>query len=157
MRMKFALFGILTFLALWSCHLGPEDDKTTFDLAGDTAWTQCDTVMVGLLDGEGLPVDTLFKDSLGSLEQLKALDAGKYKGGKGAVHIIGSKGGGLCFEQKRSFQTPGGQVKVDTLRDPNAAVASLSLDPESVVLDLGSPAALIALTVDPVFADPDVA
>jgi hypothetical protein len=64
--------GILAMLVLGSCHLGPEDSKDTFAVVGDDTWTECHSVRVVLLDEDGEPVDTLFDDSLATVEQLKA-------------------------------------------------------------------------------------
>lgn len=155
MKRIIALAGLLSFLVLWACHLGPEDDKDTFDIAGDAAWTECDTVTVILMDAEGNPVDTLYDQPLASLESLKGLDGHAYRGGKGSLHIKGSKDGGLCFEQKRSFGEGGKGVKVDTLLDPGTLPTSVSVRPESLVLTLDSPAANLSATVLPAYANPD--
>ncbi|HLP40748.1 MAG TPA: cadherin-like beta sandwich domain-containing protein, partial [Fibrobacteria bacterium] len=147
------LLALLTILAHWACNLGSEDGKDTFDVVGEDAWTECDEVFVILLDGDGAVVDTLFRGALTSLDQLKRLDAGKYQGGKGVVHIRGTKDGGLCFEQKRSFDPQSESVKVDTLSDPTVSPVSLAFDPESLVISMGSPDTGLTVNPSPAYAD----
>src|SRR5690242_18148348 len=110
----------LGLLILWACHLGPEDDKNVFEIEGDTSWTSCDSVLVELLDKDGNVLDTLFNDSLKNIDQLQHLSADKYPGGKAQIHIKGSKSGGVCFEQKRNFESGSSTVVVDTVADPGA-------------------------------------
>lgn len=148
--------AVLALSILWACHLGPDDAKDTFDIAGDTAWTHCDTVTVVLLDSAGAPVDTLFNQPLSSLSQLEKLDAEKYPGGKGGIEIKGRLDGGVCFEQKRTFEKPNGPVVVDTLRDPSVSPKSIAVKPDSLVLTIGSPAANLNASVVPDYADPAI-
>lgn len=155
MKRIIALAGLLSFLVLWACHLGPEDDRDTFDIEGDAAWTECDTVTVVLMDGEGNPIDTLYDRPLSSLENLRALDGHAYQGGTGSIHIKGKKDGGLCFEQKRNFGVGGKGIKVDTILDPAALPTAISVKPESLVLTLESPAANLSAMVVPAYANPD--
>src|SRR5688500_1521090 len=103
--------GVLAFLFLWACHLGPETGTDTFDVAGDRTRTQRDRVTVALLGAQRTLVDTLCPDPLGSLDELKKLDASEYDGGQGSLAIRGTyKGGALCFEQSRRFDAGGKDV-----------------------------------------------
>lgn len=149
-----ALLGLLTF---WACHLSPADEKDTFDVVGDSTWTHCNTVMIILKDKDDKVLDTLFNDSLKSIDQLKNLDASKYQGGSGSIIIKGLfKDGGICFDQTRKFQEGGKDVKVDTILDPNVIPTGLKVEPKDLVLTMGSPAATLNAEVTPSYADGSV-
>lgn len=155
--MAAAGFGFLGMLVLWACHLGPEDSKDTFSVVGDESWTECHKVRVVLLDGAGQAVDTLFDDSLATLDQLKALDAAGYAGGKAGLSIRGSfADGSPCFEQVRTFEAGGKGVEVTPILDPGLSPDSLVADPGTLVLAMGSPAAALNAVVRPAHANPAV-
>lgn len=150
------ILGMLV-LSLWSCHLGPEDAKDTFAVVGDSAWTECHSVRVVLLDEDGDAVDTLFEDSLATVDQLKALDASRYDGGKGGLSIRGFLAdGSSCFEETRTFNAGGSGVKVTPILDPGLAPDSLTVDPANLVLAMGSPSAPLKAVPHPAHANPAV-
>lgn len=156
--MLLAALGLMGVLILWACHLGPEDTKDTFDIVADSTWTNCHSVQVILLNDSGQAVDTLFDDSLKTINDLKNLDASKYNGGKGGVTIKGFlPDGGSCFEQTRTFENGGARVEVKPVLDPNVAPTKVEVDPDELVLTLGSPAATLRAVVTPSHANPDMA
>lgn len=156
MKKILAASALLAVTLFWACHLSPSDTQDHFDLVGDSAWTDCDSVLVVLMDTSGHPIDTLFNDSLHALSQLTSLPVGKFKGGAATVLIRGSKKGGLCFEQTRTFDDAGGPVIVDTTKDPGALPIGVHADPESLVLTLGGPSVPLKGTVRPAYADQSV-
>lgn len=146
-----ALLGLTTF---WACHLGPESSKDSFDIVGDTAWTHCDTLELLLLDDSGRVLDTLFRDTLEDIDDLKDLPAGKYRGGKARVQIKGYfRNGDICVDQTRSFEDGGAQVKVDTVKDPSALPVSVVADPAFLSLAADAAAGKIVGKVLPLYAD----
>lgn len=154
MRKLLAIAALLGFTTFWACHLGPEDKSDNFDIAGDTAWTHCDTLEIILLDDSGMVLDTLFHDPLLSLSQLANLSADKYPGGTAKLSIKGYfKNGALCVEQTRTFEDGGSHVVVDTVKDPSASPTSITALPESLSLALGGPAVTVRGTVQPSYAD----
>src|SRR5690349_7291186 len=114
-KLILAAVAAIGLLLLWSCN-SSDPGKDVFNIEGDSTWTKCDSLLIELLDKNGDVVDTLFNDSLKSLDDLKNLAADKYEGGEVRIHIKGTKKGGLCFEQNRDFDG-GSHVTVDTLSD----------------------------------------
>lgn len=146
-----AFLGLTTF---WACHLGPESSKDTFDVVGDTSWTHCDTLEILLMDDSGRVLDTLYRDPLDNLDDLKDLSADKYQGGKARVQIKGYfENGDICVDQTRSFEAGGTKVKVDTVKDPNASPASVVPDQEFLSLTAEGPSAKVKGHVLPLYAD----
>ena len=43
------------------------------------------------------------------------------------LHVFGTKAGGVCFDEKRTFEGNGGNVVVDTIKSASALPASLAL------------------------------
>ncbi len=153
--MKMKILGVSAFLLLslfWACHT--VDSQDSFDIQGDSTWTKCDSVLILLKDGSGKILDTLYNDSLKSLDQLKRLAADKYKGGDATVYIRGTKAGGPCFEQSRSFNDSNGKVTVtvDTAFQPGVKPVSISLKPDMLALTPGSSPALLTATLKPAYA-----
>ncbi len=146
-----ALAGMLVF---WACNTASSDGDTKFNLTPDSTWAKCDSLLVILMDTNGVAVDTLFHDTLKSLDQLKGLDASSYKGGKAAVRIIGiQKGGGLCLDQSRTFDDKGGKVVIDTFSIPGTAPKSIELTPTTLTLKAGDTGTVIRAVIIPQFAD----
>lgn len=146
-----ALAGLLLF---WACHLNDAGGGTRFDVAPDSSWTHCDSLLVELRDTDDKVLDTLFYDTLKSLDQLKGLDASSYKGGRAIIYVLGrNKDGSICAEQSRSFDDKGGSVTVDTVSEPGVEPKTLDLDPPSLSLQEGDPAVTITASIHPRFAD----
>jgi hypothetical protein len=147
-----ALAGLLLF---WACHLNDGAAETRFDVKPDSAWIHCDSLLVELRDTDDKIVDTLFNDTLKSLDQLKALDASKYKGGRAVIYVLGKKkDGSICAEQSRSFDDKGGTVTVDTVSEPGAEPKSVTLDPStSLSLNEGDAAVTLKADLNPKFAE----
>ncbi|HLP41459.1 MAG TPA: Ig-like domain-containing protein, partial [Fibrobacteria bacterium] len=150
------LLGIAAFLVLflfWACNLGPEDEAVSLNLVGEEAWRSCHTLDVVLLDGTGNVLDTLFSDSLASLDQLERLSARKYTGGKTKVRIRGiHKDGAICVDQLRTYED-GGSLVVDTLLDPAAAPRAVTAIPGNVLLVLNGDEVPVEGRIAPVHAD----
>ena len=157
-RRSFYLTAILAALAgalvFWACHLNQSEGDTKFNIVPDSAWTRCDSLLVELRDTADQVVDTLFNDSLKSLDQLKGLNASKYKGGRAVIYVLGKrKDGSTCAEQSRAFDDKGGRVVVDTVSEPGATPKSLSLDPGTLSLAAGDPAVAVKAAIAPKFAE----
>ncbi|MEO7427645.1 MAG: cadherin-like beta sandwich domain-containing protein [Fibrobacteria bacterium] len=148
----FAAVLIFALTLFWACN-DSSSGENHFNVIGDTTWIECDNVMVELVDKDGKTVDTLFNGVLHSLSQLKNLSAAKYDGTKAALVITGTKGDGVCFEEKRSFEGNGESLVIDTVRNGNAPVQSVTTDPESLSIALGSEAAAVKASVKPAYAD----
>ena len=149
-----AALGLTLF---WACRVSPTDVQDHFDVIGDSAWTACDSVTVVLYDKDGKTVDTLFNDVLTDLDQLKNLSAARYDGTKAALVITGKKSGGLCFEEKRTFEGDGQSVVIDTVKSASALIQSVAIDPDSLSIPLGGIAVAVKASVKPGYADQNVA
>jgi hypothetical protein len=146
-----AIAGLLLF---WACHLNDAGGATRFDVKPDSAWSHCDSLLVELRDTDDKVLDTLFNDTLRSLDQLNGLDASNYKGGRAVIYVLGkNKDGSICAEQSRSFDDKGGAVTVDTVSEPGVEPKTLLLDPSSLSLQEGDPAVTIKAALNPRFAD----
>lgn len=154
---SWAFIGLLIGTFVVACHLGTEPPSDEFELDADISWTECDTLEVVLLDGDGRIVDTLFRDSLASLDQLKRLPAGKYRSGKAQVRIKGYyPDGGICLDQRRTFEDDGARMTVDTLVDPGAMPRSVSPDRTELILVAGGGALEVKGTVEPSYTDQEL-
>ncbi len=129
--MKKLLFAAFLGISLfWACHLGPEDESDHFDIVGDSTWTLCDTLVLILEDDSGRVLDTLFRNPLRSLSQLKGLDAGSYRGGQAALRVHGFyRDGSPCLDLVRSFSDDGSPPSVETIYDAFALPDSVIADP----------------------------
>lgn len=156
MRKLLTAAGLLALSLFWACHLGPEDSEDRFDLIGDSTWTECDTVKVVLLDGKGKAIDTLFNGALTDVSQLKGLSAAGYDGTSATLHISGTKDGGACFDEKRSFEGDGQSLKIDTIKSLTAEPKSVKLQPDSVSIALDAAALPVEASILPAFADQSV-
>lgn len=151
---KSGLAMLAALLVFWSCRINNSEGDTKFNLVPDSAWADCDSLLVELLDASGEVLDTLFDDSLRSLDQLNGLDASKYPGGSAQVHIRAwNADGSVCAEQSRTFEDEGGNVVVDTVRLPAAQPSSVALDADTLDLKAGDPGAEIKASLEPKFAD----
>ncbi len=149
-----AIVSVCLGLSLfWACHLNNADSQDHFDLQADSAWSKCDSLMVILEDTNGAPIDTLFNDTLKTLDQLKSLDVGKYNGGKARVRIVGRKAGGLCVEETRGFDDHGGPVVIDTLILTGTKPGSIAITPATVEISVGDPSVEVKAAIKPSFAD----
>src|SRR3954468_24839818 len=110
MRKLLLVTGFLGLSLFWSCRLNEATPSDQFDLIGDTSWTSCDNVIVELLDKDKKVLDTLFNGPLHSTDELKHLPADKYDGSKATLHVFGTKAGGVCFDETRSFEGDGEKV-----------------------------------------------
>lgn len=151
---KAALLAALAVISIfWACHLNEADGEDHFDLKVDSAWAKCDSLMVLLMDTHGTVLDTLFNDTLRSLDAFKSLDAGKYPGGTAVVRIIGTKAGGLCIDQSRTFDDKGAKVVVDTFSIPGTPPKSVEANPFNLKLKAGDSGAAVQAVILPQFAD----
>jgi hypothetical protein len=155
--LKWNKLGLLAATAaisiFWACHLNEADGKDHFDLKADSAWAQCDSLLVILEDTKGVAIDTLFNDTLKSLSQLSNLDVGKYTGGQAQVRIIGKNDdGGTCIEQTRGFDDKGGPVKIDTLTLQGAKPTSIEINPTLLEISVGDPSVEVTALIKPTFA-----
>lgn len=153
MRKLLIVAAVFALSLFWACHLSPADAEDHFDVIGDSTWTTCDTVLVELVDKDGKTVDTLFNDVLLAISQLKNLSAAKYDGSKAALVITGKKAGGLCFEEKRSFEGDGASLVIDTIKSTSAKVLSVSVDPETLSVPLGGSPVAVKASALPAYAD----
>lgn len=153
MRKLLLAAGFLGLSVFWACHLNEAEVEDHFDLVGDTSWTACDNVIVELLDKDKQVLDTLFNGPLTSTDQLKSLSAAKYDGTKATLHVFGTKAGGVCFDETRSFEGNGDKVVVDTISKPNAAPVSVGTEPTSLSIPLGSAGVAVLAFVKPLYAD----
>ncbi|MEO6094766.1 MAG: cadherin-like beta sandwich domain-containing protein [Fibrobacteria bacterium] len=153
MRKLITAAAFLAISVFWACHLNEADSKDHFDLKVDSSWAKCDSLMVLLMDTNGHVLDTLFNDTLKSLDQFKDLDATKYRGGTAIVRITGTKAGGLCIDQSRTFDDKGAQVVVDTFSIPGSPPKSVSVTPSSLNLKAGDTGVAVQATITPLFAD----
>jgi hypothetical protein len=155
--LKWTKPGFLASLAaisiFWACHLNDAENKDHFDLKADSAWAKCDSLTILLMDTDGVVLDTLFNDTLRSLDQFKALDASKYPGGTAIVRVIGTKAGGLCIEQSRTFDDKGGGVVVDTFSIPGTPPKSVEVTPSSLSFNVGDSGVAVQAVIIPQFAD----
>lgn len=153
------LLPALAFLALsvfWACHLNEGENEDHFDLIGDTSWVACDEVTVVLLDKDGKEIDVLFKGPLKSVADLKGLSAAKYDGTSAKIHISGTKAGAVCFDETRTFDGDGSNLKVDTLVSPTAKPTAVVVDPDSISIPLGGTGVAVKATVKPSYVDQGV-
>jgi hypothetical protein len=149
-----ALAALAVLLVFWACRLNDDTGDILFDVAPDSAWIQCDSLRVELRDTNDKVLDTLFNDTLRSLDQLKGLDASSYEGGPAIIYVLGKNAdGSTCAEQSRSFDDKGGAVIVDTISEPGADPISVTLDPASLSLEAGDPAVTVKAAIDPKFAE----
>jgi len=111
--------------------------------------------MIILLDEDGDDLDTLYNDKVESLADLKKIPAGKYTGGKADFRIIGTKNGGSCFEQTRSFDGDKGTVKVDTVSNPAADPAEVVVTPDTLEVGAGG-SAIAQASIKPAYADQSI-
>ncbi|GEM_PF-3255390 len=153
MRKLLSAAALLALTVFWACHLSPTDNQDHFDIIGDTTWTQCDTVLVVLLDSKGKEIDTIFNGVLHAISQLKGLSADKYDGTSGSLVITGKKAGGLCFEEKRSFEGDGQSLKVDTVKSLTVKPDAVLLDPESLSVSLDGAAMPVRASIKPSYAE----
>ena len=156
MRKLLTAAGLLALSLFWACHLGPEDSEDHFDLIGDSTWTECDVVQVVLLDSKGKAVDTLFNGALTDVSQLKNLSAAGYDGTSATLHISGTKDGGVCFDEKRSFEGDGQSLKIDTVKSLTAEPQSVQVQPDSLSIALDAAAFPVEASILPAFADQSV-
>ncbi|MDB6036073.1 MAG: ancA 3, partial [Verrucomicrobiales bacterium] len=156
MRKLLLLAAALGLTLFWACRLSPTDSQDYFDIIGDSTWTSCDSVLVVLVGKDGTTFDTLFNDVLVDVSQLKNLSAAKYDGTKAALVITGKKGGGLCFEEKRSFQGDGQSVVIDTIKSTTAPVQGVAVDPDTLSIPLGGSAVAVKASIKPTYADQSV-
>ncbi len=156
MRKLLLVAGFLGLSVFWACHLNEAAVEDRFDLVGDTSWTACDNVIVELLNKDKQVIDTLFNGPLTSTDQLKSLSAGKYDGTKATIHVFGTKAGGVCFDETRSFEGNGDKVVVDTISKPNAAPVSVGTEPETITMPLGSAGVAVVAFIKPTYADQSV-
>jgi hypothetical protein len=156
MRKLLTAAGLLALCLFWSCHLGPEDSEDRFDLIGDSAWTDCDNVQVVLLDGKGNVADTIFNEALKDVAQLKNLSAAGYDGSSATLHISGTKDGGACFDESRTFEGDGKSLKIDTVKSLTAEPKSVRVEPDSVSIALDAAAIPVKASILPAFADQSV-
>jgi hypothetical protein len=156
MRKLLTAAGLLALSLFWACHLGPEDSEDHFDLIGDPAWTDCDIVQVVLLDAKGEVVDTIFNGALKDVSQLKNLSAAGYDGSSATLHISGTKDGGVCFEEDRSFEGDGKSLKIDTVKSLTAEPQSIDVEPDSVSIALDAAALPVKASILPSYADQSV-
>src|SRR5689334_14841204 len=97
---KIALFlAVLALPLFWSCHTESSDEDTPIDVRGDSSWLNYQRVVVLLLSPSGAVIDTLFQDSLRSLDDLKGLRAPGYQGGEARFVIRGYDDGALVHEE----------------------------------------------------------
>lgn len=141
-------------LLIWACHLNSDDGEIRVDVEGDSAWTGFEKLVITVNDTDGNPVETLFEDSLTSLDRLKGLPAGKYPGGVADITIQGYVGDSLVFEQVRRFDERTGKAEVRTLKDERAELTGLRLDPASLILYTGDKAAAVLAVPTPGYAHP---
>ena len=153
LRRSWILIGLVTMLTFLACHLSPNSSKDTFDIAGDSIWTSCDSVTVLLLDDSGKTLATLFNDTLRSLNELKQLSAEKYQGGKGKIYISGRKDGKSCFEESRSFDGTGGKVVVDTMLSPVASILSVEVTPHTKSIFTDDSTVSLSASIRPSYAE----
>lgn len=156
MRKFLTAAGLSALSIFWACHLAPEDGEDHFDLIGDSSWTECDRVQVVLLDGKGKPLDTIFDGALEDVSQLKNLSAAGYDGSSATLHISGTKDGGVCFDENRSFEGDGQSLKIDTIKSLTAEPKSVRLQPESLSIALDAAAVPVNASILPAFADQSV-
>jgi hypothetical protein len=158
MRKLLFLAALLVLSATCSCHLGAEaEPEDHFSLMGDSAWLDFDSLTVVRSDSAGDIQDTLFHGPLNSLDDLKEMPAGKYDGGKACFVLRGYEGDEAVFEQNRCLERGDGPVVVDTLRDPDALPSSLTIEPDSLDLNLGDEPAMVDAAVKPAYADQGLA
>lgn len=91
-------------LLLASCRInGGGSDSAYFRVEGDSSLTAYGRVVVLLCDPEDKVLDTLFDDSLASLDDLKALPAGSYHGGPARIKVLAYRGDTLAHAETRVY------------------------------------------------------
>jgi hypothetical protein len=88
-----------------ACTLEEPEDRVYFDLEADPAWVGYSRVTIQLQDSLGLPLATLFDDSLESTDRLHRLPAGPYAGGSARIVIHGfGPDGRPLFRETRVYE-----------------------------------------------------
>jgi hypothetical protein len=120
----------------FACNTTSPEDK--FEIVADSAWVDFDRlVVVRISDGDKRPPDTLFDKKLNSIQDLKALPAGDYHGGRVTFTLQGFVGDTLVLNQGRVFDGATGKTEVTTTIDFSHPPDSVAVSLDTVRVGLG--------------------
>jgi hypothetical protein len=130
-----ALALLATLPLLISCRLnGTDREQAYFTVEGDSALTGYSRVVILLCDGQDHLIDTLYDDSLPSLDRLQGLPADSYGGGPARIKILGYRDGKLVHGETRVYDGDSQRVLALEPLTADTVVGPPSSDPKVPVL-----------------------
>jgi hypothetical protein len=96
-------FLLAAALTLAGCRLGDAEAESYFDIEADSALTGYTRVTVQLQDSLGGDRATLFDESLRTLDRLRRLPAGPYRGEAARIVIMGYQGDRPRYRETRHY------------------------------------------------------
>ena len=94
---------LVAVLAMASCTPSGSEDEVYFSLEADPDLTRYTRVTIVLQDSVGVPLSILFDDSLASVDRLRRLPAGSYRGGAARIVILGYQAGRPVYRETRVY------------------------------------------------------